>query len=457
VGGYQFPTDFAWGAATSAYQIEGAVDAGGRSPSVWDTFSALPGRIRDGSTGAIACDHYHRFLEDVKLMAALGIRHYRFSVSWSRVLPEGRGRINSEGLAFYSRLVDALLAHDITPHVTLFHWDSPQALEERYGSWQSRDMVQDFADYTAVVVRHLGDRVTHWMTINEITCFTHMGYGVKQVPVHAPGTRVDSLKAVWQTSHHALLAHGAACQVIRATSPQPCSVALVDNPVVPVPLVETAEHIAAAHHAFRSLNPNGGLIVPALTGQYSPELLERLGKDAPTIEPGDLKLIHQPLDHLGLNIYTGVYVRAVATPPGYEVLPFSEAYPRLHMPWLHLLPDSLYWAIRHIRESLGQAELPLVVSENGCAAADHLTPQGEILDCDRILYLRAYLRAVHRAVAEGYPVEGYFLWSLLDNFEWSWGCDRRFGITWVDYETQTRIPKASYHWYAECIRQNRVV
>ncbi|MBF2078786.1 MAG: beta-glucosidase [Synechococcales cyanobacterium T60_A2020_003] len=454
---YRFPENFLWGAATAAYQIEGAVAEGGRKPSVWDTFSATPGRVRDGSTEAIACDHYHRFLDDIKLMGNLGIKHYRFSVAWPRVIPDGRGDVNAAGLDFYSRLVDGLLAQGITPHGTLFHWDSPQALDDRYGSWRSREMASDFADYVSVVVRHLGDRVTNWMTINEIVCFTHMGYGVRQVPVHAPGTVVNSLKEVWQTSHHALLAHGMACQAIRATSPQPCSVALVDNPMVPVPLSESPEHIEAAQKAFRALNPNGGIIVPALTGRYSAELLEQLGNDAPAIAPEDLEIIHQPLDRLGVNIYTGVYVRATDTPVGYEILPFPAGYPRLHMPWLHIVPDSLYWVVRHIRESLGQENLPIVVSENGCAAQDELTEHGEVMDSDRILYLREYLRAVHRAVSEGYPVNGYFVWSLMDNFEWSWGCDRRFGVTWINYETQARIPKASYRWYAECIRQNRVV
>lgn len=454
---YQFPADFAWGAATAAYQIEGAVREGGRSPSVWDTFSETPGRVRDRSTGAIACDHYHRFREDVKLMADLGIRHYRFSVAWSRVIPEGRGQVNQEGLDFYSQLVDELIKHDITPHITLFHWDSPQALEERYGSWQSREMAQDFADYVSVVVKHLGDRVTNWMTINEIICFTHMGYGVGEVPVHAPGTIVESLKGVWQTSHHALLGHGLACQAIRAASPRPCSIALVDNPVVPVPVSESPENIAAAKQAFRTMSPNGGVIVPALTGRYSPELLEQLGTNAPVVEPGDLVTIHQPLDRLGVNIYTGVYVRAADTPSGYEIVGFPENYPRLHMPWLHVVPDSLYWVVRHVAESLNRPELPVIVTENGCAAQDEVTAEGDIRDTDRILYMREYLRAIHRAVDDGYPVKGYFVWSLMDNFEWSWGYSRRFGVTWVDYATQARIPKASYYWYAECIRQNRVV
>jgi beta-glucosidase len=454
---YQFPPDFRWGAATAAYQIEGAVTAEGRQPSVWDTFSATPGKVLNGDTGAIACDHYHRFHDDIQLMVGLGIRDYRFSIAWPRIIPDGRGAVNQAGIDFYQRLVDGLLAAGITPHATLFHWDSPQALEDRYGSWQSREMAQDFADYVTVVVQNLGDRVSNWMTLNEIVCFTHMGYAVNHDPPHAPGTRVKTIKATWQTSHHALLAHGLACQAIRATTPQPCKITLVDNPAVPVPISESPENIAAALRSFPLCGTNGGIIFPALTGAYSAELLEHLGADAPDIQAGDLEIIHQPLDALGLNIYTGTYVRAADNAQGFEFLNYPQGYPRLHMPWLWLVPEALYWAARHVSDRLDRPELSLVITENGCAADDAVTPQGEVLDCDRIFYLRQYLKAVHRGVAEGYPIQGYFLWSLLDNFEWAWGYDRRFGITYVDYSTQQRIPKASFHWYAECIRQNRVV
>ncbi len=453
----QFPKDFAWGVATSAYQIEGATQMDGRKPSVWDTFSARPGKTLNGDTGAIACDHYHRYKADIRLMAQLGVRHYRFSVSWCRILPDGRGKPNSAGLDFYRRLVDTLLEFGITPHITLFHWDSPQALEDRYGSWQSREMAADFADYATVLVKHLGDRVTHWMTLNEIFCFTHLGYSHTGDPPHAPGIRVKTNREVWQTSHHALLAHGLGCQAIRAASPRPCSIALVDNPFIPVPISETPANIHAAYKALPHLGTNGGILWPALTGAYSPQLLNDLGADAPDIRDGDLRNIHQPLDAFGLNIYTGSYVRAADNDRGYEELPFQEHYPRLHMPWLWFLPDALYWGVRHIATTLGQPNLPIVVAENGCAAWDTVNSQGEVIDTERILYLRQYLRSAERAVSEGYPLRGYFLWSFLDNFEWAWGYDRRFGITYVDYPSQQRIPKASYHWYAECIKQRRVV
>ncbi|MGA7937274.1 MAG: GH1 family beta-glucosidase [Kovacikia sp.] len=454
---YQFPADFMWGTATASYQIEGAVTEDGRKPSVWDTFSATPNRTLNGDTGEIACDHYHLYETDVKLMAELGIKHYRFSIAWSRIIPDGRGEVNQAGVDFYKRLVDCLQNHGITPHATLFHWDSPQALEDKYGSWRSREMAKDYADYVTATVSRLGDRITHWMTINEIPCFTHMGYAVNATPSHAPGTTVSSAKAVWQAAHHAVLAHGLGCQAIRAASPGPCSVALVDNPAITVPVDESPENIAAAQTAFSAIGSNGAIIFPVLTGAFSPALLAQLGADAPDVQEGDLENIHQPLDILGLNIYSGTYVRAAENDRGYEVLDFRENYPRMHMPWLWMLPESLYWAARHVGETLNQPKLPLLISENGCAAPDTPNEQGEVIDLERVLYLRQYLKAVHRAVAEGYPLRGYFLWSLLDNFEWSWGRDRRFGILYTDYPTQKRIPKTSFRWYQECIRQNRVV
>jgi beta-glucosidase len=454
---YQFPQDFLWGTATSAYQIEGATSEDGRKPSVWDVFSSRRGRTVNGDTGTIANDHYHRYESDVEWLAELGAKHYRFSISWSRVIPDGRGQVNETGVDFYRKLCDRLLAHGITPHATLFHWDSPQALEKRYGSWRSREMANDFADYCSAVVHRLGDRITHWMTLNEIACFTHLGYGIGKVPEMAPGSCVWRKKDVWQTSHHALLAHGLGCQAIRAASPRPCFIALVDNPAITVPLTESPADIAAAQQAFHTSWVNGGIIFPALTGQYDESFLQSLGREAPTIRSGDLEIIYQPLNALGLNIYTGSHIRASQNALGYEYVNYPKSYPRLHMPWLWMVPESIYWAVRHVAEVLKRPELPLLITENGCAAQDEMTPQGEILDSDRILYLRQYLQSAHRAVAEGYPLKGYFLWSLMDNFEWAWGYDRRFGILYNNFETQQRTPKASFRWYAECIRQNRVI
>ena len=455
---YKFPADFMWGAATASYQIEGATSKDGRKPSVWDTFSKTPGRVITGESGDIACDFYHRWPKDIKLMQSLGIKNFRFSLSWARIIPDGTGAVNEAGLAFYDKLIDGLLAAGITPHVTLFHWDSPQALEDRYGSWRSRQIADDFAEYVNVCVQRFGDRVTNWMTINEVTCFTLLGYGVGKPGVHAPGTIVDSMKDVWQTVHHAMLAHGKAVQTIRAYSPQPCKISLVDNCGATIPVTESPQNVAAAQKAFQMGWANGAVTYPALIGDYS--ALFRKYKSAeghfPDISDGDLKTIHQPLDGYGLNIYSGNYIRTADNEDGFEELELPEGYPRLDMPWLNIVPEAIYWSARFI-EAETNFKGPFFVSENGCAAKDSINADGEVMDLDRLVYLRQYLRGTQRLIEEGYNLSGYFVWSLLDNFEWAWGYSKRFGIIYTNYETQERIPKQSAKWYAECIQQNRVV
>jgi beta-glucosidase len=452
--GASFPDDFIWGAATAAYQVEGAVKVDGRKPSVWDTFSHIPGNIKNGDTGDVACDHYHRYEDDVKLMAELGIKHYRFSIAWPRIIPDGRGAVNEKGVDFYSRLTDLLLKNGITPHATLFHWDSPQALEDRYGSWRSREIAKDFADYCAQTVKRLGDRITNWMTINEIFCFTYLGYGVNTPPPNAPGTIVKTRKELHQTVHHALLAHGLGCQAIRAATPKPAQVALVVNFDPYIPVIDTPENIEAAKKAFVAEEHNGTVLVPALTGAYNQDAL---GGAGPDIEPGDMETIAQPLDMLGYNTYTGSYVRAADNARGYELLPLPEEYPQMHMPWLNFIPESSYWGIRMISEALGKKDLPIYIAENGCATPDEFTAKGEILDLSRIMYTRSSLRNMHRAISEGYPLKGYFHWSLMDNFEWTWGYTRRFGMTHIDYSTLARTPKESFRWYQNVIRENRLL
>ncbi|HLP76833.1 MAG TPA: GH1 family beta-glucosidase [Candidatus Paceibacterota bacterium] len=451
-----FPKDFMWGAATAAYQVEGAAAEDGRKPSVWDTFSHTPGRVKEGHTGDVACDHYHRFEDDVKLMAELGIKHYRFSISWPRVMPDGRGAVNEKGVDFYRRLTDTLLKHGITPHATLFHWDGPQALEDLYGSWRSREMAKDFGDYCGQMAKRLGDRITNWMTINEIYCFTYMGYGVNEVPPHAPGTVVKSRKDVLQTVHHALLAHGLGCQAIRAAS-KSAKVAIVVNWDTYLPVIETPENIEATKRAFVAEEHNGTVLVPLLTGEYNPVAIEALGPNAPEIQPGDMKTIHQPLDALGYNIYTGSYVRAADNKRGYEILPMPRQYPQGYMPWLNFVPESLYWGVRMVSDALGKKDLPIIITENGCATDDDVSKTGEVFDLSRVVYMRNYLANAQRAVAEGYPLKGYFHWSLMDNFEWTWGYTRRFGITHVDFKTLKRTPKQSFRWYQQLIRENRLV
>jgi beta-glucosidase len=452
-----FPAGFWWGSASAAYQIEGAAAIDGRLPSIWDTFSHRPGTVANNDNGDVAIDHYHRYRDDIRLMVDAGVRHYRLSISWPRVIPTGRGAVNPKGIDFYSRLIDALLAAGITPHVTLYHWDLPQALEDRYRGWQSRDVVGDFGDYATVMGKALGDRVTNWMTLNEILTFTQIGYGVGATAPHAPGLSLARAKDRWQVVHHALLAHGTACQALRAASPRACKVSIAENYTPYVPVIETPEHVRAAELAFRRAGANGAIIVPLLTGSYDPFWLKQQGAEAPEIRDGDMRIIHQPLDGLGFNCYTGTYVRAADTPAGFEEVPLWEQYPAMGSPWLKHVPESIYWGIRLVKDALGRGALPIFVSENGCADSGPVPSDREVQDVDRVMYLRSYLRQVQRAHREGYRVVGYFPWSLFDNFEWADGYARRFGMVHVDYGTQKRTPKLSYRWYREVVRSGRVV
>ena len=453
-----FPGDFWWGTATAAYQIEGGVAEDGRKPSIWDTFSKKAGVTKDGLNGDVACDHYHRFEEDVKLMADLGVKHYRFSISWSRLIPDGRGAINPKGVAFYRRLAEALAASRITPHATLYHWDLPQALQDRYAGWQSREVTKDYADYASAAAKMLGDVITHWITMNEISCFAYgNGYGVGRPGFHAPGLALDTKKERAQIVHHALLAHGLGCQAIRAASPVKCSVATAENFTAYVPVIETPEHIAAARTAFAEEAPNACILMPLLTGRYTDKWLAAQGDQGPEIAAGDMKTIHQPLDALGFNCYCGTYVRAAKNAAGYELIRMFERFPKGNTSWLNIVPESIYWGGRLVAAAAGQKSLPLFISENGCADGAQANANNEVADVDRIMYLRAYLSNVHRLVAEGYPMTGYFPWSFMDNFEWAEGYTQRFGLTRVDYATQERVPKFSFKWYQQVIRSNQLV
>ncbi len=452
-----FPPDFWWGTATAAYQIEGGASADGRKPSIWDTFSQKAGATKDGLTGDVACDHYHLFEDDVKLMADLGVRHYRFSISWSRLIPEGRGALNPKGVDFYRRLAEALRAHGITPHATLYHWDLPQALQDKYSGWQSREVIQDYADYAAAAARSLGDLITHWITMNEISCFAFWnGYSLGKPGFHAPGIELKSYKERAQIVHHALLAHGLGCQAIRANAPAQSHMSTAENFSSFVPIIETPEHIAAARRAFLAEEPNACILLPLLTGRYNEAWLTAQGDQAPDIAEGDMKTICQPLDALGFNCYSGYYVRAADNPAGYERISMFDNFPKGNMPWLNIVPESIYWGVRMVGEAAGQTKLPVFISENGCADGALPNERDEVADVDRIMYLRAYLRSVQRLVAEGYPMIGYFPWSLMDNFEWAEGYTKRFGLVRVDYATQQRVPKLSYSWYQQVIREQRL-
>ncbi len=458
----EFPEGFTWGVGTSAYQIEGAYNVAGRKPSVWDTFCRVPGNVLGNATGDVACDHYNLYPSDVALIAALGVKHYRLSIAWPRIIPDGRGKVNEQGVDFYKRLLDELEANGITAHATLFHWDTPQALQDKYRGWESREIAGDFADYCTATVDRLGDRVKHWYTTNEIRSFVHTAYTYPGgpfdgAPPFAPGIELKSEQAFWQTSHNALLAQGMGVQAVRASASRGSTVTLVEDSVTYVPLTETAEDIEATAKAFRSMSPNGGIIVPILTGEYDPIFLENLGASAPKIQAGDMEIISTPIDGFGFNTYSASYVRAADNNIGAEELDFPEGYPTYQSSWLKFAPDTVYWGVRMFSESLGLTDLNIVVTESGASQPDAIDADGEVMDTGRVMYLRETLKSAHRAIEEGYPLDGFFVWSFMDNFEWANGYVERFGITYVDFDTQQRTPKESYDWFGEVVAQNRVL
>lgn len=440
-----FPKDFRWGCATAAYQIEGAVKEDGRGETNWDVFSHTPGRIANGDNGDYACDSYHRYAEDIALLKNLGVNSYRMSIAWSRIFPDGKGRINQKGLDYYNKVIDGLLAADIKPYVTLFHWDLPQALP---GGWQNRDTAEAFADYAGFMARKLSDRVRDFMTVNELLCFTDLGHAKG---IHAPGLKLPRAPAN-QVRHHGLLAHGLAVQSIRAGAQAGTKVGIADNTSFHIPVIETAEHIAAAKKATRE--KNAMFLTAVMEGRYIDEYLSEQGADAPQVQPGDMKAIGSSLDFVALNIYSPEWVRADDGPSGYKVIPHIASTPRMASPWLTVGPELAYWSVRLTTELWNPKAI--FISENG-ASVDDTIQDGRIDDPDRVMYLRNYFTQLRRAVAEEYPLKGYFLWSLLDNFEWADGYGKRFGLHYVDFATQRRTPKLSAAWYKEVIRRNSIV
>lgn len=441
-----FPAGFRWGTATSAYQVEGAAQQDGRGASIWDTFSQQPDRIRDGTTGQTSVDHYHRYKEDVTLMKSIGARTYRFSIAWPRVFPDGSGAANPKGLDFYDRLVDELLAAGIEPFATLYHWDLPQALQDR-GGWESRDTADAFGAYASHVAGKLTDRVRHIFTINEMQTFIEQGYGTG---LFAPGLKLDHGR-LNQARHHAVLAHGLGVQAVRASGRRGTRVGPAENIGTALPAVETIENIRAAELATRELN--APYLTVMMEGRYTDAYLAKAGRDAPRFTAEDLKTISSKVDFVGLNVYTpSQYVLASEAAPGFTEVPFPTSHPHMASPWLKLGPEALYWAPKHAA-SLWKVK-DIFIAENGASASDQPAADGAIYDVDRVMYLRNCLVHLQRATAENVPVRGYFLWSLLDNFEWTDGYSTRFGIVHVDYTTQKRTPKLSASFYREVIARN---
>ncbi len=456
-----FPAGFIWGAATAAYQIEGATDADGRGPSVWDTFSRTPGKVRGGDTGDIACDSYRRYPEDADLIRSLGLSAYRFSVSWPRVFPTGAGQLNQAGLDYYKRLLDALDERGITAAATLFHWDLPQALQDR-GGWADRDTAYRFADYAAVVAEALGDRVTRWITLNEPLVVAHNGH---RIGVHAPGLTDDAVAAA--VTHHLLLGHGLGNAAVRAAVPGAAvGITLNLTPVRVAPDANGSAEVLERARLVADATHNGVFLDPVLFGRYPAHAPAAILPPSDLILDGDMETIGAPIDFLGVNYYQPEHLRAGDPDnlrrdedrplPGIEggVVHYSpEGMERTPMGWL-IDPDGLYELL--LRLSKDAPGLPLYITENGCAAEDYINPDGEVNDLERIKFLHLHLSAAARAARDGASLAGYYVWSLLDNFEWAYGYQKRFGIVYVDFATQRRIPKASSAFFAQVASENTV-
>jgi beta-glucosidase len=446
----KFPKDFIWGAATSSYQIEGAAYRNGGGSSVWDMLGRQPGKIANGDSGEIACDHYHYYRNDVDLMAQLGLQAYRFSVSWPRVLPDGAGKVNECGLDFYSRLVDALLEKNIEPWITLFHWDFPYALYCR-GGWLNRDSADWFADYTALIVDKLSDRVSHWSTLNEPQCYIGLGH---QDGVHAPGLKMG-MSEVLLAAHNTLRAHGKAVQVIRARAKAGSVISASQASKVSIPVSDQLIDIEAAYQHMFSIRAkhvfnNAWFSDPMIFGHYPAQGVNLFAADMPEIFPGDLECINQQLDYFGTNIYSGNYVRAPED-GDFEIVERRDL-PVTAMGW-PVTPEALYWGPKFFHQ---RYQLPVVITENGMANEDQVQ-NGKVDDKERIEFLEMYLGEYARVIADGVPALGYFVWSLIDNFEWAEGYCKRFGLAYVDYQTQQRVFKDSAYWYKNLIARHESV
>lgn len=457
-----FPENFTWGAATAAYQIEGGHDADGKSPSVWDRMVRWPGKIHFGENGDVACDHYHRLDEDLDLMARIGLTGYRFSFAWTRILPEGTGRVNPAGLAFYDRLVDGLLERGIQPWGTLFHWCYPMALYEK-GGWLNADSPRWFEEYATVLAKHFGDRVQNWMTLNEPQMFINLGH---HAGVHAPGLKLPP-SDIARAMHHVLLAHGLAARALRTHCARPTTIGWA--PALGVSAVDPAyaddpEVVAHAREGQFQFRPGADLshgasvwCDPVFLEKYPEDFLSAHGGDLPADWEDDLAVIATPIDFCGLNIYAawGTHTRDAEGQLSYiHESQYGAGFPRSFFGW-PLTPEALYWGPMHFHHRYGK---PIVITENGMSCHDWVSVDGKVEDPQRIDFTRRYLRELRRAAADGVDARGYFHWSLMDNFEWAEGYKQRFGLIYVDYRNgNQRILKSSAHWYREVIAANGAV
>jgi beta-glucosidase len=441
----RFPANFSWGAATASYQVEGAWQEDGKGESIWDRFSHTPGRIVNGDTGDVACDQYHRFKEDVALMKEMGLRGYRFSISWPRIFPEGKGRVNRVGLDYYNRLVDELLANGIRPFPTLYHWDLPQALQDE-GGWTNRDIIGHFTTYAETCVKALGDRVKHWMVFNEPWVFSFLGY---VTGFHAPG--VADREAGMRAMHIVNLAQTSALRAMRSVGTAE-AIGTAFSMSASYSYTDSPEDRAAAdrHHAFQ----NDWFLRPIMTGEYPLAYVDQEGAlAAMDIRPGEVELLKEPLDFIGINLYTRTIV---ADNPDEKYLGIRQVPgdgPRTNFGW-EVWPPALYKAIMRAHRDYGK---PIYITENGCSYKDAPAPDGGVHDPERIEFYKGYIGQVARAIDEGADVRGYYAWTLLDNFEWTFGYSQRFGLIYCDFENgQKRIVKDSGRWYADLIRSGEI-
>ncbi|MDO5409610.1 MAG: GH1 family beta-glucosidase [Lachnospiraceae bacterium] len=446
-----FREDFVWGAATSAYQIEGAAKEGGKGKHIWDVYTAEPGHIYENHTGEIACDHYHRFREDVRSMKEMGLKGYRFSIDWSRVLPEGFGKVNEEGIAFYSQLIDALLENGIEPYITLYHWELPYELYKR-GGWMNPEIVEWFGAYARLIAERFSDRVSHFFTLNEPQCFVGLGFLTGE---HAPGLKCP-IQDTFEMAHNALKAHGRAVQMLRQYGKQPLTIGYAPTSSISYPETDKPEDIEAARQSFFGMQEDDRNWTwnvswwsdPVLLGHYPEEGLKRYEAYLPKITEADMKLISEPIDVYGQNIYNGKCVRMGADGKP-ETVKRCEGFPKTAIQW-PVTPECLYWGPRFLYE---RYKKPIYITENGLSCHDTISLDGKVHDPNRIDFLARYLTELKKA-ADEIDLRGYFQWSLMDNFEWAMGYSDRFGLIFVDYRTQERIWKDSAYWYRDLIRNN---
>lgn len=448
-----FKEDFTWGVATSSYQIEGAAYDDGKGLSIWDMYCKQPNKVHGGHTGDVACDHYYRYEEDIKIMKEIGIKAYRFSISWPRVIPEGIGKVNEKGLKFYSDLVDKLLENDIEPYVTLFHWDFPYELHKK-GGWMNPDSPLWFEEYAAVITKELSDRVKYFITLNEPQCFVGLGY---VDGIHAPGLK-QSVADTLQMAHNALLAHGRAVKAIRKNAKGDVKVGYAPTASMHYPKTESEKDIEAARRAVfempKTLEGNWAWNItwwsdPVFFGKYPDDGIELFGDRMPEIEEGDMDIISQPLDFLGQNIYNGMEVKA-GDDGEVEFIQRYVGFPKTALNW-PVTPKALYWGPKFLYE---RYKKPIYITENGLSCHDIVSLDGKVHDPNRIDFLHRYLAELKKAARDGADIAGYFQWSFMDNFEWHSGYDERFGLVFVDYGTQERIVKDSGYWYKKVIEQN---